>query len=133
MNPVRDLKPLAGLKHLRKLIAAGAKITDLSPLADLTNLTSLAVQGNMIRSVEPLAKLTNLRDLLLGGNRISDIKPLAGLPLEILDLSANPIADLSPLLEIRTLRLLNAQRILLTPEAEEVLRALEERGVRVFR
>ncbi|HPD06744.1 MAG TPA: hypothetical protein PLC08_02565 [Candidatus Bipolaricaulis sp.] len=53
--------------------------------------------------------------------------------MEILNISANPVTSFAPLLELSSLRFVNATRILVKLEVREILDELEERGVRVLR
>jgi hypothetical protein len=121
-----DLKPLAQLTKLRYLdIFTGGKITDLTPLSHLKELQHLAVfelypssvsatplegltalgtfgSGTLqYRSLEPF---THLQDFDLVGFNLADIRDVSAFrvwaqPPKVLNLSANRIADVTPLAE----------------------------------
>ena len=128
-NPIRDIKPLAGLKKLKDLRLDENQISDIHPLAGLTqlellhiggnqinndgvqilaNLTRLrylSLYGNQISNITPLTNLTQLTGLWIGNNQIRDVSPLAGLAnLETLHLKGNPIQDTSLLASLAKLR-----------------------------
>ena len=116
-NQITDLTPLKGLTNLTRLAVPNNQISDLKPLAGLTNLTFVDLHDNQISDITPLKGLTNLTTLYLNHNKITDIKPLAGLThLTELRLSGcydvtfdfpNSISDISPLHDLKKLKLLN--------------------------
>lgn len=57
--------------------------------------------------LELLAQCTNLRVLILDYQQISDLTPLAELPLEYLSLTGNEVSDLSPLVGMAGLQVLD--------------------------
>ena len=150
-NQISDISALANLTSLVELQLGENQITDISPLANLNHLTELELSGNQISDISALANLTNLTVLRLFGTpdylggtaerQISDISPLANLKnLKVLVLNINQISDISPLLENSGLGegdlvWLGDNNLDLSNGSEdlEVIRQLEERGVRVFR
>jgi hypothetical protein len=107
---VTDLRPLAALPRLRRLVVKDApriedlewtrglqveslglenfkRVTLLDPLAQLTGLRGLAVEGSMwtamrVASLQPLAGLQALEGLFLTNLRVADrsLRPLHALP-----------------------------------------------------
>ncbi len=102
-NDIADLRGLEHCTAISDLVLWHNRVVDLTPIARLTNLTRLSAGKNAIASVRPLQGLGHLRELLLVYNQVTDITPLTALPLERMSLSANPVADFSPLAEIPTL------------------------------
>ena len=154
-NNITDISPLANIVNLERLELQNNRITDITPLENLTNLEHLYTHNNPIfdpdspvvhipdpnlraglreilglpadspipldlmrqvptlvfgardiTNIEGLQHATNLWYLNLSGNPISDISPLAALvKLERLDLlSCDNIVDVSPLSELYSLR-----------------------------
>ena len=121
-NDVDDLTPLGGLQSLRYLNLRFNNVVNLRPLSELLELYYLSLRGNPVTDLSPLSELggilylylddtqvaygdvlglpyfQSLRGLGLAGLGIQDISALAGHSLDWwLNLSRNPIADLSPL------------------------------------
>lgn len=94
---VGDISALGGLIELRRLNLGYNRISDVSALAGLTKLEVLQLSGNPVSDLSPLAGLTALTGLLVRDASVADVAPLADLPLLLLDLSSNAVADLSPL------------------------------------
>ena len=66
-----DIKLLAKLTKLEKLIITGNKITDLKPLVGLTELQALDLRRNKITDLSPLAELKQLKEVSLYANYIT--------------------------------------------------------------
>ena len=121
-NAVTDLAPLAGLTELIHLEATDNAIADVSALSGMqfevlrigyndlgsSNLRALQFGANATLDLTGLAldhlyglpSLANVRELILRDNVISDILRLEELDgVRLLDLSANEVADISPLLD----------------------------------
>ena len=97
-NAIVDLKPLAGLVGLKRLILDRNRIADLSPVSGMTELETLSLRGNAISDITALEDLTNLRRLSLEANQIADLSPLTALTdLESLGLDDNEVTDIGPL------------------------------------
>ena len=110
-TPISDIRPLANLAQLRRLVAGGCDIVDIRPLANLTQLTRLNLSGNKITDIKPLANLSQLQRLYLEANDIADIDALATLTqLEYLELHKNRIVDVSSLAGLSNLRHLEIHR-----------------------
>ena len=102
MNPITDLRPLAGLTQLEELhcwaVNPQRTFFDLQPLANLTNLTVLSLSGAGVTDISPLAGLINLRLLHVSHNQIVDFSPLAGLTnLRELHIQENYGRDFTPI------------------------------------
>jgi Leucine-rich repeat (LRR) protein len=97
---VGDLKPLSGLKSLRKLSLAGLKVADdaLQTLAGLTDLRQLDLSKTEVngRGLVHLAKLPKLAELSLASSNVSNLfaKEVGMLPkLERLSLAGCTFSD----------------------------------------
>lgn len=97
-----DFTPLAGLKHLEKLVIRHGK--DLSSLAKLSNLNlhelvvddfSYSGDYSFLRNFRTISSLTAVR--------IKDLRCLTHLPLKYLDISYASTEDYSPLAELKGL------------------------------
>ena len=130
-NLVDDLTPLSELTNLRSLNLWSNSVDDLEPLSNLLALNDLDLSDNPVRDISALAGLSighlhlndtqvayedvlalpyfdSLRSLSLAGLGVEDVSALGHSVFEALDLSRNPIADLSPLsglTELHTLHL----------------------------
>ena len=127
-NPISDVTPIANLP-LARLFLNGTNVADLSPLRDSRGLRvfeaentrlhdvsvfeewglcgTLRLRGNAISDVSSFARMPRLRSLDLSHNQISDVEPLVGTDLTMLYLDFNPIRDISPLAELKSLWLLS--------------------------
>ena len=107
--PRSGIGDLRGLEHaalLRILDLSRNAITDLTPITHLRRLTHLYLAGNGVLRPDSLAGL-RIRFLDLSWNPLSDVSPLQDLPLYSLSLAGNRIADLEPLSELRSLAFLD--------------------------
>jgi hypothetical protein len=139
-TPLTDFKQLAGMP-LKALSIRGAKVSDLAPLSGIplveleiskTRFVDLgALRGMPLRRLDigetavtnlsPLPGMA-LQEFWTGTTRVADLSPLKGMPLRLLSVVDCPqLADVSPLLDVRTL-----EQVLLPKAARnvEVLRAL---------
>jgi Leucine-rich repeat (LRR) protein len=117
---VRDLRPIAGLPKLRKLVLDRNPVRDLGPLGKLAQLQvlsvnqsslkrldgvemivglqALSIDRTLVRDLAPVAGLVGLRELSARGDRLENIAPLAGLKqLRYLALEQNRVEELTPL------------------------------------
>ena len=88
---VKNLWPLAALKHLRVLRCPGdvanqrrSDLADLAPLAELPELEEIDVRWTNVEDLRPLARLP-LKVLRLNDTRVRDLGPLRGVPLQTLE------------------------------------------------
>ena len=128
-NSITDVTPLASLTSLGWLYLSGNSISNVTPLASLTSLTWLNLSGNSITDVTPFATST-LRQLDLSDNLIADVTALVSstsLTGLSLDLSRNPVSDLTELASLRVRKLtLSGHSITdVTPFATSTLRQLD--------
>jgi hypothetical protein len=115
-----DLRPLAALPRLRRLIVKDAtRIDDLTWVAGLAAIETLGLENlKRVASLEPLSGLTGLRALGVEGSmwtpmRVATLQPLAALTgLEYLFLTNLRVADrsLRPLHGLSGLRSLQCAR-----------------------
>jgi internalin A len=100
-----DISPLSNCPDMYFLQVSNNLISDISPIAGMKRLDLLRLYSNRITDISPLAKLsTVLTYLEFGNNRVTDISPLGqwagSRNLSSIDISGNPMTDLSPLLSI---------------------------------
>jgi len=109
---ISSLHPLAGMK-LKSLWLAGSKVTDLTPLKGMP-LEELGINfyGDLyfpscnVSDLSPLRGM-KLKKLRLEKTKVTSIAALEGMPLEELLLTDSPISDLTPLRNIKTLKILS--------------------------
>ena len=92
--------------RLNWLDAVYSGIESLEGLQYARNLESLYIVGNEVEDLSPLADLDFLMFLNASENNISSIEPLRGLFIFDLDLSYNPITDISVLSSLEDITLL---------------------------
>ena len=109
-NGIRDVSPLGDLPSLRVLVLSNNPIGDLRPLSGASGLVSLEIDYAPVAfsDVRALPFFRNLNGLGVAGLGIGDLSVLAGLPLRRLNVSDNPLSDLSPLAEFKSLYHLEA-------------------------
>ncbi len=73
---VKDIRPVAGLKHLQQISIDSSGIPDITPIADLKDLWYVSFNDNQISNLAPLGNLPNLQSVYLRNNNITDITPL---------------------------------------------------------
>ncbi|MGE5655299.1 MAG: leucine-rich repeat domain-containing protein [Actinomycetota bacterium] len=103
-----DLRSLADLPQLSKLILERCHPQDYSPLSALTQLTDLIIESSYCEGFQFLSHLTQLTHLKLRGTLLSDseLELVSNLSkLTHLDIGAcSRITDLSPLTQLQNLR-----------------------------
>ncbi len=135
-NLIDDLAPLRRCTSLKWLSLSDNRISDLKPLTELTGLEQLVLSHNHIALIpSEIGKLKQLRLLNLYDNRIREIPSEIGLltklaelhvprnhisslpfemgnlkELKILYLFENQISDITPLLELNKLMVLDLRR-----------------------
>lgn len=115
-----DLRPLASLPHLRRLVVRDAtRVADLEWVRGVPKLEALGLENlSRVTSLEPLSTLTRLRGLGVEGSmwtamRVETLAPLRTLKaLEYLFLTNVRVGDrsLRPLHELTSLRALQCAR-----------------------
>lgn len=98
-SPVRDLRPIEGLKRMDRLDLAHTLVGDdeLKSVGALINLTELMLDEDSITDLAPLASLKKLEVLSLKKTQVKSLAPLASLrKLKKLYIADTPITDISP-------------------------------------
>ena len=99
-----SLKPLAGLKNLKKLTFYGTRVTDVSALAEAVTLTHANFYMSEVEDIKFVEKLVALEELDLYACPVTDLAPLAGLTkLRVLNLYMNKSTDFSVLSKLTAL------------------------------
>ena len=124
-NKIKSLQGVENLLALEELVVGNNELIDVISIESLTQLKTLNLYGNHIRQPLDLSRLKNLVDINLGQNKleelifyteghikylfihdnnIKDIQMIKNLRyLQTLDISKNPIEDLSPLSQLSQL------------------------------
>ncbi len=106
-NGLITLEGIATLPALKRLIAAGNDLVDLPSFTGITGLTWLDLSGNRINSFAPLKKIT-ITTLVVENCNITDITDICGIgAMQELYLGGNPISDISKVISLTTLTLLD--------------------------
>ena len=136
-----DLDFMPGMTHLQSASLNYNSIRDITGIQNLSALNSLKLSHNQVTSISPVLNLTNLSNLDLQYNNVTDITVFAYMNnphMQVLNLSSNPIDDLTPLLELSALSEL---MIYADPEVlntstgsdnMQIIRELVNRSVNVF-
>jgi hypothetical protein len=136
---VLDLTAVRNLTKLRNLtinplgFASGrfTPVTDVEAIGELTELRVLSLGDLQVRDIEFVRKLRNLNQIEIARMPITSIESLRGLKeLAKIHLSGIPVIDIAVLLDLPALTELTISRM---PAREDVLTALEQRGVKVKR
>ncbi len=106
---VKDLAPLAALVAMKKLSLAKTPITDTTPLKDLVELESLDLSDSKVRDLSGLKGMKKLVNLTFANAKgVSDLKALMEMKsLATLDLTGTLANDLTPLVPLKRLKVLN--------------------------
>jgi len=98
-SPVRDLRPLEGLKRMDRLDLAHTLVGDdeLKSVGSLVNLTELMLDEDSISDLTPLANLKKLERLSIKKTLVKSLAPLASLrKMKFLYIAETPITDITP-------------------------------------
>lgn len=99
-NQISDLTPLTGMIKIDRIILNNNQISDITPLSTLTNLLVICLENNQIEDLSPISDLPLVYALEIIDNQISDLSKMNGtglLNLDVLNISGNPIQDISAL------------------------------------
>jgi hypothetical protein len=97
-NPVTDLAPLGALKQLQVLSLNQSSLKRLDGVEGIVGLQALALDRTLVRDLRPIQGLKDLRELSARGDRLRSIAVLADLKrLRYLALEQNLIEELAPL------------------------------------
>lgn len=101
-NLIADLTPLSTCTTITELNVASNLFTSLVPVAGCVRLETLNISGNEIASLNDLKDLTGLSNLSVADTKITTVAPLAGMTaLTTLDVSGTAVRDFTPLAEAR--------------------------------
>lgn len=149
-NHLTSLAATKGMPGLRRLLAANNLFSDLETLPELSHLEQLTLGGERLASLEGLPKLERLSELRLRESGLEEFPSVPGLPLlrlldlgkstrlgrlsqlnlpslETLSIEETQVRDLSPLLSMPKLRVVQAEGA----PIESIPAALEESNVAV--
>ncbi len=105
---VKEIQPLSGLTKLTYLQLNKNQIEDVFPLESLRNLEMLNIHHNQVEDISIVVVLTKLKNLDVGDNRIIILPSLHRLTqLEAIALHNLNIDDLSPLSDVKSLKVIN--------------------------
>ncbi|WNR45166.1 stalk domain-containing protein [Paenibacillus roseipurpureus] len=130
---ITDISPLSNLYQLDFLALDGNQIRNACPIANLPYLRQLLISNNQIEDIGCFSRLTTLTDLLISKNKIQSIAPLAKLNIGWLDISNNPITDLSSTKSMNYLSHLFVDQTALNENSVALLQQLDRSGVGVNR
>lgn len=130
---ITDISPLRGLYKLTFLALNHNQIQNVCPIANLYQLQKLVISDNQIGDIGCLTHLTDLTDLLASNNKIPSIAPLTKLKIGWLDVSKNPVVDITPIVSMNDLHHLYVDKDSLQDESKSLLQHLEQSGVAVNR
>lgn len=114
---ISDIGVVAQLKNLQILQLANNRIYDISPILNLKKLYAVDFSDNQIVEIHPI-KAEKLACIRLKNNRISNLNFLKGMEdfLQELDISHNPITDISFLDNCHKISILDISGISTTQE-----------------
>lgn len=98
-SPVKDLRPIEGLKRMDRLDLAHTLVGDdeLKSVGSLVNLTELMLDEDSVSDLTPLAALKKLERLSIKKTLVKSLAPLASLrKMKFLYIADTPITDISP-------------------------------------
>lgn len=104
-----ELKVIAGLPQLEKLVLSQCGLSTIADLAGAPSLRYLDLSRNTLRNLEPLIPMTTLEELFLQHNAVTALDALTPLTnLTVLDISYNSVTNIAPLSACSSLSWLNA-------------------------
>jgi len=77
-RPIKSIKPLKYLPHIKYLVLIDNPIEDLSPISSLKNLTYLNLTNCKVKDISALKGLDKLEELYLSGNPVKSYSSLNG-------------------------------------------------------
>jgi internalin A len=97
--PLKDLRPIEGLKRMDRLDLSHTLVDDdhLKAIGSLVNLTELMLDEVPISDISPVANLKKLERLSIKKTQVKNLTPVAGLhTLKFLYIAETPITDITP-------------------------------------
>lgn len=113
-NLFTTLAPLSGSARLETLDVSGNEISTLADLQNLTGLSNLSVANTKITTLQSLAGMTKLTTLDVSGTAVRDFTALTGLPLKNLYASDCELTDLTSVVLLGSLEILDVSDNALT-------------------
>jgi internalin A len=98
-SPLKDLRPIEGLKRLDRLDLSHTLVGDeeLKTVGALVNLTELMLDEDQISDLTPVANLKKLMRLSIKKTQVKNLAPLAGIKtLKFLYIAETPVTDITP-------------------------------------
>lgn len=110
---ITTLYDLKHMPNLKTLDLSGITVASTAGLAEKTKLEALNLTGCGCPDGLVPNTLTEIRNMAIGGNKFTEISFVQNMPhLSYLDISDNPITDLSPLADKQELATINANNVL---------------------
>lgn len=128
---ITDISPLRNLYQLEFLALDGNQIQNICPISNMTKIQQLLISNNQIKDISCLSRLTGLTDLLASKNQIQDIASLSKLPIKWLDVTNNPVSDITPINSMKALRTLFIEEDKLNEKSKFMLQQLKQSGITV--
>jgi internalin A len=97
--PLRDLRPIEGLKRMDRLDLSHTLVGDeeLKRVGSLVNLTELMLDEDTLSDLTPVSNLKKLERLSIKKTEVKNLAPLSGLrSLKFLYIADTPITDITP-------------------------------------
>jgi hypothetical protein len=111
---VRDLRPIAGLPQVKRLVLDRNPITDLGPLGALKELQVLSLNQSSLRRLDGVERIGGLQALALDRTLVRDLGPIRGLgDLRELSARGDRLRSIAVLAELKRLRYLALEQNLI--------------------
>lgn len=132
-NNLTSISEFSSLVDLINLTINDNNIDDVCSLSSMINLTNLNFRDNNISDISCLNQLINLKGLHMINNPVEDISVVANFTyLEMFDMNAELITDISVFQDLEYLTSVGLRGIIITPEIQEVMDELIDRGIEVY-
>ena len=106
-NPVKDITPLSNATSLTSLFIFDTQVSDLTALQSCPHLSTLDIGYTLVKSTAALDGLNSLQILMIRKAPLQSLDHIETHPLlEQVYLSETPLLDLSPLLDLPRLQLI---------------------------
>ncbi len=110
-NPIQDVSPLAQLMSLHSLFLFDTNVSDLTPLRDCPCLANIDAGYTWITSMAAFKGLDSLQTLIIRDTPIKSLDGINSHPmLEQVCLSGTHLPDLTPLIDLPRLQLMEADK-----------------------
>ncbi|MBF0301365.1 MAG: hypothetical protein HQK51_21850, partial [Oligoflexia bacterium] len=98
---ITSILPLSSLDKIKKLDLSNQAVSDIRWLLNMKALNELNLSTNYVESVDDFISHTTIKNLNLSSNMINKIMKIPSSTIEFLDLSNNPLKDISILGNIK--------------------------------